>query len=146
MIKNPCVFLASLVRFQSQNVFDSVVILSGSGGEMRYAKVTFSNLAGGPVVITAETNIPMANKEVDLYPGSQATLDIQSSINEPVVFSAKNKESGAIIELNGESSFEVQPTTDPAYNVSVSLNSAESKYCYNCLNNLPLLLPQASDK
>lgn len=94
---------------------------------MKYAKVTFSNLAGSTVVITAETNIPMANKEVDLYPGSQATLDIQSSVNEPVVFTAKNKETGVAIELNGQTSLDVQPTTDPSYNISVSLNSAESK-------------------
>ena len=94
---------------------------------MRFAKVTFSNLAGITVVIMAETNIPMANKEVDLFPGSQATLEIQSSINEPVVFTAKNKETGAIIELNGEKSFKVDPAPDPKYNVSVALNSAECK-------------------
>ena len=100
---------------------------------MRYAKVTFSNLAGSTVVITAETNIPMANKEVDLYPGSQATLEIQSSINEPVTFTAKTKETQAAVELNGQASFKVQPTTDPNYNVSVSMNSAEGKlivFCY----------------
>lgn len=94
---------------------------------MKYAKVSFSNLAGATVIISAETNIPMANKEVDLYPGSQATLEIQSSINEPVTFTAKNKESNAIIELNGQKSFKVQPTGDPTYNISILLNSAESK-------------------
>ena len=101
---------------------------SDSGDEMKYAKVSFSNLAGTTVVITAETNIPMANKEVDLYPGSQATLEIQSSINEPVVFSAKDKDTGAMIELNGQKSFKVQPIGDPAYNVTVLLNSADCMY------------------
>jgi len=103
---------------------------SDSGDEMKYAKVSFSNLAGTTVMITAETNIPMANKEVDLYPGSQATLEIQSSINEPVVFSAKDKDTNAMIELNGQKSFKVQPIGDSTYNVSVLLNSADSKH-YN---------------
>ena len=94
---------------------------------MRYAKVSFRNFAGKTVVITAETNIPMANKEVDLYPGSQATLEIQSSINEPVVFTAKQKETGSLIELNGMKSFKVQPTTDPNYNVTVAMNNADGK-------------------
>ncbi len=94
---------------------------------MKYAKVSFRNMAGVTVVISAETNIPMANKEVDLYPGSQATLEIQSSSNEPVVFTAKNKETQNKVELNGEDSFKVQPAADPNYNVTVLLNTAEGK-------------------
>ncbi len=95
---------------------------------MRYAKVSFRNLAGVTVVISAETNIPMANKEVDLYQGSQATLEIQSSSNDPVIFTAKNKQTEAKIELNGKDSFTVQPSTDPNYNVTVLMNSAEGEF------------------
>ena len=99
-----------------------------NGGEWRYAKVGFKNLAGVTVVITAETSIPMVNKEVDLFQGSQATLDIQSSTNDQVIFSAKEKETGNKVELNGEDSYKVQPTTDVNYNVSVTLNNAEGLF------------------
>ena len=88
---------------------------------MRYAKVSFKNLSGKTVVVTAETNIPMANKEVDLYPGSQAKLEIQSSIKEPVIFTAKEKELNREMYLNNEKSYKVQPTTDPTYNVTITV-------------------------
>ena len=102
-------------------LFNILLIESKSGN--RYAKVSFKNLAGKPITVAAETEIAMANKEVDLFPGSQATLEIQSSEKEPVVFTAKEQGTENGMDLEGNKSVTIFPKADSNYSVTLTVTN-----------------------
>ena len=65
----------------------------------------------------------MANKEVDLFPGSQATLEIQSSEKEPVVFTAKEQGTENGMDLEGNKSVTIFPKADSNYSVTLTVTN-----------------------
>lgn len=73
------------------------------------ANVTFHNLSGKDIVVSAKPDIENSTKEIELKAGSRATLKIdESSMDEPISFSAKwMKDSDKELLLNGNTTFKV---------------------------------------
>lgn len=92
------------------------------------AQVKFQNLAGKDVTILAKPAIESIAKEIELKPGSRATLKIdESSMDEPVIFSAKWTGEENELWLNGNKTFEVQPRTEANYTVEITVTDPGKK-------------------
>ena len=74
------------------------------------ANVTFHNLSGKDIVVSAKPDIENSTKEIELKAGSRATLKIdESSMDEPISFSARwMKDSDKELLLNGNTTFKVR--------------------------------------
>ena len=87
------------------------------------AQVKFQNLAGKDIIVTAKPDkIDSIAKEIELKPGSRATLKIdESSMNEPVIFSATFKDENRELYLNGNKTVEVKPRSEDNYTVEITI-------------------------
>ena len=92
--------------------------------------MTFHNLAGKEIIISAKPDIENSAKEIELNAGSRATLKIdESSMDEPISFSAKAKNSDTEFLLNGNKTFKVVP--QPANSYSVEIDVTDPDFYYN---------------
>ena len=92
----------------------------------------FQNLAGKEITITAKPAIESIVKEIELKPGSRATLKIdESSMNEPVIFSAHWTGEDKELFLNGNSTYKVKPKPDANYTVEIAITDPGK--CYYAL-------------
>ena len=86
------------------------------------AEVKFHNLAGKNILISAKPDVESIAKEIELKPGSRGTLRIdESSMDEPVIFSAKWVGNEKELLLNGNKTLQVKPRPTNNYSVEVDV-------------------------
>ena len=95
------------------------------------AQVKFQNLAGKDITITAKPAIESIAKEIELRPGSRATLKIdESSMDEPVIFSAKWTGETKELWLNENVTVEVKPRPEANYTVEITVTDPGKRAYY----------------
>uniref|UniRef100_A0A7M5VBW7 Uncharacterized protein n=1 Tax=Clytia hemisphaerica TaxID=252671 RepID=A0A7M5VBW7_9CNID len=93
------------------------------------ANVTFHNLAGKDIIISAKPDIENSTKEIELKAGSRATLKIdESSMDEPIIFTAKWMKDEKELFLNGNKTFKVKPQPQSS---QVEIDVTDPDFYYN---------------